>query len=133
MTPLGSPKDTHLPHPGMVPGVSWVNIVSSKSSLNSPDFPLHLQKSHFEKIKSSSHSSVTINSELWITTRDGMQFLLYPKFLSKSLPLDQAKRDLVDTWRGLGDFLVANLPNGYYFIHYATMEMHNKLLWEGPW
>ncbi|XP_039115860.1 uncharacterized protein LOC120251398 [Dioscorea cayenensis subsp. rotundata] len=65
--------------------------------------------------------------------RAKMQSSLYAKFLRKALPLDQAKLALANAWRRLGDFSVANLPNGFYFISCETQEMQNKLLWDGPW
>lgn len=61
-----------------------------------------------------------------------MQTSLYAKFLGKSLPLDQVKLALADAWRGLGAFSVADLPNGFYYIHCETFEMQNRLLWDGP-
>lgn len=61
-----------------------------------------------------------------------MQSSLYTKFLGKSLPLDQAKLALADAWRGLGGFMVADLPNGYYYVWCESQEMQNRFLWEGP-
>lgn len=28
---------------------------------------------------------------------------------------------------------MADLPNGHYYIRCSSQEMHNKLLWKGPW
>lgn len=95
--------------------------------------PPHLLKTHFDKLKSSSRAAITIDPELWSSAQDGMTTSLYVKFLGKSLPLDQAKLALTDTWRGLGDFSVADLPNGYYYIKCSTQNMYDQLLWEGPW
>lgn len=62
-----------------------------------------------------------------------MQSSLYAKFLGKALPLDQAKLALADSWRGLGEFSVADLPNGFYYIRCESQEMQAKPLWDGPW
>lgn len=62
-----------------------------------------------------------------------MQSALYAKFLGKSLPLDQAKLELADAWKGLGSFTISDLPNGFYFIRCENLEMQAKLLWDGPW
>lgn len=61
-----------------------------------------------------------------------MHSSLYAKFLGKALLLEQAKLVLADAWRGFVAFSVANIPNGYYFIHCETEEMQNRLLWDGP-
>lgn len=52
------------------------------------EIPLHLQREHFDKIKNSK-SFVSIDQDLWFHARDAMQSSLYPKFLGKSLPIDQ--------------------------------------------
>lgn len=62
-----------------------------------------------------------------------MNTCLYAKFLGKALPLDQAKLALADAWRGLGNFSVADLPNGFYFINCESEKMQCHLLYEGPW
>lgn len=62
-----------------------------------------------------------------------MQTSIYAKFLGKSLPLEQAKLAMTDSWRGLGAFTVADLPNGFYYIRCESQEMQCRLLWDGPW
>lgn len=62
-----------------------------------------------------------------------MQASLYAKFLRKAFLLEQEKLALADAWKGLEGFMVANLPNGFYYIHCKTLEMQNHLLWEEPW
>lgn len=62
-----------------------------------------------------------------------MQAPLYAKFLGKAFLLEQEKLALADAWKGLGGFMVANLPNGFYYIRCKTLEMQNRLLWEEPW
>lgn len=57
-----------------------------------------------------------------------MQTSLYAKFLGKALPLEEAKLAMADAWRGMGDFSVADLPNGYYFVHCKSMEIQSRLL-----
>ncbi|XP_039115502.1 uncharacterized protein LOC120250779 [Dioscorea cayenensis subsp. rotundata] len=121
------------PSPGIHPGVSWANAVNTNSKPSTVEILLHLQRDHFDKLKTSSKSSVTIDSDLWANARDAMQSSLYAKFLGKSLPLDQTKLALADTWRGLGAFSVADLPNGYYFIRCESLDMVNHLLWDGHW
>lgn len=61
-----------------------------------------------------------------------MQNVLYAKLFSKSLPLDKAKLALADAWKGLRDFSISNLPNGFYFIRCKSLEIQEKLLWDGP-
>lgn len=65
--------------------------------------------------------------------KNNMQSSLYANLLGKALPLDQAKLALEDAWRGLGEFTISDLPNGFYFIHYGSQAMQAKLLWEGSW
>lgn len=124
---------TTRPWPGPKAGISWANIVNSGLSSSPSGIPLYLLKSHFNKINSTTRSLITINPELWFSAPDGMQPSIYVKFFIKALPLDQAKLALKDAWRGLGEFSIADLPNIYYFIWCTSLEMHNKLLWEGPW
>lgn len=62
-----------------------------------------------------------------------MQSSLYAKFLGKALSLDQAKLALAEAWRGLGDFTIADLPNGFYYIRCENQAMQSKLLCESPW
>lgn len=33
----------------------------------------------------------------------------------------------------MGGFIVADLPNGFYYVRCETQEMQNMLLLEGPW
>lgn len=91
------------------------------------EIPLHLQCEHFDRIKNSSKSFVTNDQDLWSNSRDAIQTSLYEKFLGKSLPLGQTKLALIDAWRGLDAFLIADLPNGYYFIRCESLEMLNRL------
>ncbi|XP_039134867.1 uncharacterized protein LOC120272170 [Dioscorea cayenensis subsp. rotundata] len=116
-----------------IPGVSWARVVGSSSRTSAFDLPLHLQKPHFDKLKISTHSCISIDRDQWLTARDKMHSALYAKFLGKSLPLDQAKHALADAWKGLGEFSITDLPNGFYFIRCESIEMQSKLLWDGPW
>ncbi|KAM0943006.1 putative transcription factor interactor and regulator CCHC(Zn) family [Dioscorea sansibarensis] len=131
---MAPPGPSALPPPlGTKSGVSWANIVKAGEKRDASETPMHLQRTHFEKLKSISRSWVTIDEVSWSSARGSMQSSLYGKFLGKSLPLDQAKLALADVWRGLGSFTIADLPNGFYYIRCETQEMHNRLLWEGPW
>lgn len=133
MAPSGSLRDARPPpHPWAKAGLSWVNVVSAGTPPSTVEFPPHLQKTHFDKIKASSRSLVTFDPKLWSSARDGMQSSLYAKFLRKSLHLDQAKLALADVWRGLGEFSMADLPNGYYYIRYATQDMQTNYFGKDP-
>lgn len=105
------------PDPSAAPaGSSWAKIVGSSSLPLSFENPLHLQKTHFDRLKNSVKSCITIGRDQWLTARDSMQHALYAKFLGKSLPLDQAKQALDEAWNNLGTFSITDLPNGFYFI-----------------
>lgn len=121
MAPAG-PAKTPLPplKPNHNPGVSWAKVVSSGAKPEPFEIPPHLQKKHFDKLKLHSTSAVTISNDLWLQARDSMQTSIYAKFLGKSLSLEQAKLAMEDAWRGLGNFSVADLPNGFYFIRCET-------------
>lgn len=113
--------------------ISWANIVGSKTLDAFSEPPLHLYKSHFKKTKNSTQSLITIDHELWQNSWDSMQISLCAKFFVKSLQSDQAKLALADAWRGLGNFTVTDLPNGFYYIRCESPEMQGWLLWEGTW
>lgn len=132
MAPPG-PKSPPPPRPSLPAGVSWANVVSTGPKPDSHDPPLHLRRDHFEKLKKSTASSVTIGLDLWLQAKDSMQTSLYAKFLGKALPLEQAKLALDDAWRGIGDFSITDLPNGFYFIKCKTSDMQERLLGDGPW
>ncbi|XP_039138906.1 uncharacterized protein LOC120276249 [Dioscorea cayenensis subsp. rotundata] len=128
------PKPPDLnPFSTTLPGVSWSKVVSSSSPAPAFENPLHLQKPHFDRLKNSVKSCITIDRDQWHSARDSMQTVLYAKFLGKSLPLDQAKLALSDAWKGLGDFSISDLPNGFYFVRCSSLDMQAKLLWDGPW
>lgn len=116
------------PRAGTQNGVSWANVVGSEPNLDSFVLQPHLNKAYFDKVKNHSVASVTIDKDLWLQAKASMQSSLYAKFLGKALPLDQAKLALTDAWRGLGNFTVADLPNGFYYIRCENQEMQNRLL-----
>lgn len=62
-----------------------------------------------------------------------MMSSLYAKFLGKPVPLDQAKLALADAWRGLGSFIVADHPNGFYYINCESSDVQCHLLYNSPW
>lgn len=94
--PPPGPPPSSAPPPGPRPGVSWANVVNSNLKASAVETPMHLQREHFEKLKSSSKTFVTIDHDLWSNGREAMQTSLYAKFLGKSLSLDQTKLALAD-------------------------------------
>lgn len=77
------------------------NVVNSSPKSDPFEIPAHLQREHFDKLKLHSKSSITIDHDLWHLARNSMHTSLYAKFLSKALPLDQAKLALADSWQEL--------------------------------
>lgn len=78
--------------------------------------PLIFNEGQFGKIKNFSRSLVTIEQDLCLLARDGMQSPLYAKFLGKSLPLDQEKLTLADAWRGPRLFFSCR-PSKWVLLH----------------
>lgn len=125
------PPDRRLPT--VKTGVSWARVVGSSSQTLPTEIPPHLQKTHFDHLKNSIQTCVSIDQDLWQQAKLSMQSSLYGKFLGKALPLDQAKLAISDAWRGLGDIKISDLPNGFYYIRCSSPTIQAKLLWEGPW
>ncbi|XP_039134936.1 uncharacterized protein LOC120272238 [Dioscorea cayenensis subsp. rotundata] len=132
--PRSSPSKPPNPRPSSTtkPGLSWAKVVGTPSSASFEN-PPHLQKSHFDRLKNSIKTCISLDREQWNSARNMMHSALYAKFLGKSLPLDQAKLAMANAWKGLGEFSVSDLPNGFYFINCESLDMQAKLLWEGPW
>lgn len=47
--------------------------------------------------------------------------------------MEQVRLALKERWKGLDEFKVVDLPNGYYFINCESQEMQLKLIFDGPW
>ncbi|KAJ0981964.1 hypothetical protein J5N97_010219 [Dioscorea zingiberensis] len=62
-----------------------------------------------------------------------MQTVVYGKFLGRAPPLGIVREALSRFWADLGEFTVADMPNGFFLIRCGTTEMTEVILTEGPW
>lgn len=90
------------------------------------------QKTVMEKAKHSIKDLVAANMDFEVSPGE-MQYALFGKFIGKALQWEHIKKALPKLWSSFRAFSIADMRKGFYFIWCHSLEMVEKLLWDGPW
>lgn len=95
---------------------TWVNVVKTKDSTSS-ELPAGInQRDNLEKLKKSVSDVVLVDKEMKEWAFNRMNNTLFGKFMGKAPPLELVRKTLLEMWRGMGQFSVSDMSNGFYLI-----------------
>lgn len=95
---------------------TWVKVVKTKDSTSS-ELPASInQRDNLEKLKKSVSDVVLVDKEMKERAFNRMNNTLFGKFMGKAPPLELVRKTLLEMWRGMGQFSVSDMSNGFYLI-----------------
>lgn len=110
---------------------SWAEIVvaAKKRTVHSP----LVAGPVLSKLKACTSEFIHIDGDSMTRARICFQYSILGKFFGKPPLFEHVKTVLLTRWSEFGEISISDLPKGYLLFKYASHDVMQRLLFEGPW